>query len=246
MLLCFYSIRINNKINYFFIGDLEPAILPTANALRVQKSNQLKANRRNDDSLTALYMMKTEDDYKGVIKDIGCDLFYVHYHTCEEIYLYHSYCQNEQNPKLIIDATGSLIKKFKKFGIDKTNTIYLYEGEVYDEKAGHSFTVTNMLSERNTNSLINNWLVQWSACDVPKPKQTVCDDYLALLLAITQSFTQFSSLQDYVRMCADLLISQIDPDPHWIPKCFIRIDVAHFIKIAFKWVPLKSAHRRVG
>lgn len=224
---------------------MEPAILPTGNALRIQKSKQLKANRRNDDSLTALYMMKNEDNFKDVIRDVGCDPFFVQYHTHEQIHLYRSYCQSERKPKLIIDATGSLIKQFKKFGLDKTNRIYLYEGVVYDEKPGHSFTVTNMLTERHTNVSICNWLMQWAACDVPKPKQTVCDNSLALLSAITQSFTQFSNLQDYVRMCADLLTNQTDLDPHWVPKCFLRIDVAHFIKIACKWVPLKSVPRRV-
>jgi len=188
--------------------------------------------------------MKTEDDFKSVIRDVGCDPFFAHYHTYEQIHLYRSYCRNERQPKLIIDATGSLIKQFKKFGLDKTNRIYLYEGVVYDEKAGHSFTATNMLTERHTNSSICNWLVQWAACDVPKPRQTVCDNSLALLSAITQSFTQFSTLQDYVRMCADL-INQTNPNPNWVPNCFIRIDVAHFIKIACKWVPLKSVQRRV-
>jgi len=30
-----------------------------------------------------------------------------------------------------------------------------------------------------------------------------------------------------------------------MPRCFIRIDIAHFIKIACKWIPLKSSLSRV-
>ncbi|KAF0741946.1 CCHC-type domain-containing protein, partial [Aphis craccivora] len=193
------------------MGDYEPAILPTGNALRLQKSKQIRANKRSDDTLTALTIMKGEDDFKGVIRDIGCDPFFVHYHSSEQIYLYRSYCHNNTKPRLVIDATGSVIKKFKKLGFENTNVIYLYECVVYDKIPGYSFTVTNMISERHTNSAIANWL--------------------SLLSAISHVFTQYSLLQDYVRVCADILTGRIASDLHWTPRCFIRIDVAHFIKI---------------
>jgi len=219
--------------------------LPTGNALRIQKHKQIKDQRRHEDSLTALYFMKCEDDFKIVIRDIGCDPFFVYYYSSEQIHLYRSYCKNERSPKLIIDATGSVVKQFKKFGLEKTSSILLYEGVVHDKISGHSFTALNMLSERHSNLAIARWLGQWCACDVPKPKESVCDNSLALLSAIAQSFTQYSSLQDYVRMCADLLTGRIVSEVQWIPRCFIRIDIAHFIKIACKWGPLKSCPRRV-
>lgn len=186
--------------------------------------------------------MKGEDDFKGVIRDIGCDPFFVHYHWSEQIHLYRSYCQNNTKPTLVIDAIGSVIKKL---GLENTNVIYLYECVVYDKSPGHSFTVTNMISERHSKSAIANWLGQWAACDVPKPKQTICDNSLALLSAIFHVFTQYSLLQDYVRVCADILTGRIASDLHWTPRCFIRIDVAHFIKIFCRWCPLKNVSRRV-
>jgi len=102
-----------------------------------------------------------------------------------------------------------------------------------------------MLSERHTNIAISNWLLKWRSCDIKKPKETVCDNSLALLSAFVQSFTQYSSLQDYVRVCSDLLTQEISTNSHFLPRCFIRIDVAHFIKICSKWTPLKTVSRRI-
>lgn len=78
---------------------------------------------------------------------------------------------------------------------------------------------------------------------MPQPKHTVCDQSLALLSAIVQSFTQYSSLHDYLTVCAELLKEDIAVDSHWLPRCFVRVDVAHFIKLASKWVPLKNITR---
>jgi len=84
--------------------------------------------------------MKTEDDFKNVIHDIGFDPFFIHYHCAEQIHMYRNYCK-QTNPKLIIDATGSIVKKFIKYGTGKTKSIFLYEALVFDSQRKHSFTV---------------------------------------------------------------------------------------------------------
>lgn len=78
-----------------------------------------------------------------------------------------------------------------------------------------------------------------------KPKETVCDNSLALLSAVVQSFTQYTSLQVYIRICSDLLTGELSTNSHLVPWCFVRIDVAHFLKICTKWIPLKTVPRRV-
>jgi len=113
---------------------------------------------------------------------------------------------------------------------EKTNKIFLYEGLVYDEQKKYSFTATDMLSERHTNVAISNWFANWLNSDVPVPKQTVCDQSIALLSAIVKSFTQYSTLQDYVRAYASLLNGDVAVQSYWVPRCFVRIDIAHFIK----------------
>lgn len=228
----------------YFLGAPDPSIIPSGNALRILKTRVIQANRRHKDTLTSLAIMKTEDDFKDIIHDIGFDPFYVYYHCAEQVHMYRSYCK-EANPKLIIDATGSIVKKFIKYGTVKSKSIFLYEALAYDSQKKHSFTVTSMLSERHTNIAISNWLSNWIQCDVRKPKETVCDQSLALLSAIVKSFTQYSSLQDYIRICADLLTEKLDRDTYWVPQCYVRIDVAHFVKTCSKWSPLKTVSRRV-
>lgn len=96
--------------------------------------------------------------------------------------------------------------------MDKTKSLLSYEALVYDADKKQKFTVTNMVSERHSNIDISNLLLKWLRCDVPKPKHTVCDQSLALLSAIVQSFTQYSSLRDYINVCAELLKGNIQLD----------------------------------
>lgn len=213
--------------------------------MRIIKHRQLQKNKRHPETLTALAIMKTEEDFKDVLNDMGGNPFFLHYHCGELIHLYRGYCRQNKYPKLIVDATGSVVKNFKKFGTVKTKHIFLYEGLVYDPEKRHSFTVTNMLSERHSNIAIFNWLANWVSGDVPRPKETICDQSLALLSAIVQCFTQYSSLQEYINICSDLVLGDLSSNSHWLPKCFVRTDVAHFIKVASKWIPLKTVPRRV-
>lgn len=189
--------------------------------------------------------MKSETEYKTVIRDIGLDPFFLHYHTGDQIQLYRNYARESKCPQIIIDATGSIVSNFKKYDTEKTKYIFLYEALVYDQENEYSFTISNMLSERHTNVAIFNWLANWKKCDVPLPKITVCDQSLAILSAVVQCFTQYSSLQDYINICADLVVNNLPPNNRWIPRCFIRIDIAHFLKLITKWPPLKSVARKV-
>jgi len=189
--------------------------------------------------------MKTEIEFKTVIHDVGLDPFYVYYHTGEQIHLYRNYARASKCPQIIIDATGSVVSNFKKYDSERTKYIFLYEALVYDQENEFSFTVTNMLSERHSNVAIFNWLANWKKSDVPMPKMTVCDQSLAILSAVVQCFTQYSSLQDYINACSDLILNNLPTNNHWIPRCFIRTDIAHFLKLITKWPPLKTVARRV-
>lgn len=189
--------------------------------------------------------MKNENEFKNILHDMGSEPFFLHYHCPEQIHVYRSYTRHSSYPKLIIDATGSLIKNFEKFGMHKTKTIYLYEALVHDETKHHSFTVSNMISERHTTLAIFNWLAKWLSNDVSPPKEVVCDQSVALMSAIVQCFTQYSSLNQYLLICAELTFGKLSSDSHWLPNCFLRSDVAHFVKLVSKWVPLKSIPKRV-
>lgn len=169
--------------------------------------------------------MRGEDDFKNVFHNMGVHPFFLHYHSNEQVHIYRNYCRNVKYPKLIVDATGSVVKNFKKFGMEKTKNIYLYEALAYDAANNHGFTVTNMLSEGHNNTAIFNWLSEWLNCNIKPPKETVCDMSLALLSAITRCFTQYSSLSDYINVCADLVIKELPLlESFWLPR-FVYISI---------------------
>lgn len=175
--------------------------------------------KRHTDVLTSLLIMREEEEYKNTLHNMGIHPFFLHYHYAEQIHIYRNYSKNVKYPILIIDATGSVVKGFKKIGNEKTKHIFLYEALAYDQVKKIGFTVTNMLSEKHNNVTIFTWLSEWLNSDVQQPKETVCDMSLALLSAITQCFTQYSSLNDYINVCADLVIKELpDRALQWLPR----------------------------
>lgn len=175
--------------------------------------------KRHRDVLIALSLMRQEEDYKGTLRNMGIHPFFIHYNSSEQIHLYRNYTKNVSHPLLVIDATGSVVKSFKKFGNEKTKPIFLYQAMAYDQKKKYGFIVTNMLSEKHTNIMIFNWLSEWLNSNVQPPKETVCDMSLALLSAITRCFTQYSSLTDYINVCADLVINELPRhESHLLPR----------------------------
>jgi len=104
--------------------------------------------------------MKTENEFKDILDDMEFDPFFLLYHSPVQIHVYRSYCKTSPCPKIIVDATGSVVKSFQKLGMNKTKTIYLYEALVYDETKKQIFTVSNMISERHTTLGLFNCLAK--------------------------------------------------------------------------------------
>jgi len=53
---------------------------------------------------------------------------------------------------------------------------------------------------------------KWISNDVPFPKEAVCEQSMALLSAIVQAFTQYSSLHQYLVVCAELTLGKLNSD----------------------------------
>lgn len=64
------------------LGNTEPTIIPTGGALRIIKHRQRQKNKRHSDTLTALAIMKTEDDFKDVLNDMGGNPFFFALSQC--------------------------------------------------------------------------------------------------------------------------------------------------------------------
>lgn len=90
-----------------FLGKTNTSIISTGNALRLLKSCKKAYDKRNEYTLTGLATMKSEDDYKDVIREIGCNPFFVNYNNFEQIRMYRKYCSSVNRPQIIIDATRS-------------------------------------------------------------------------------------------------------------------------------------------
>jgi len=78
-----------------------------------------------------------------------------------------------------------------------------------------------MLTENHTTNSIQFWLIEWIRTGTPRPREVVCDFSIALLKAAVRSFTEYMTLEQYTDVCKNVNM----------PDCYIRIDVAHFIKI---------------
>lgn len=83
------------------------------------------------------------------------------------------------------------------------------------------FSVCQMVSESHNTNSIHFWLAEWIRSGVPVPKEVICDWSRALLIAIIRAFTGYLTIEDYADAFRNI---------NNLPKCYVRIDVAHFIK----------------
>lgn len=84
-----------------------------------------------------------------------------------------------------------------------------------------------MLSKKQDTLTIFYWLGQWMKEGTRNPNEVVCDYSKAILGAISRAFCNGRSLKMYADDCFDVL-SGLDEK---LPATYIRIDVAHVIKI---------------
>lgn len=210
-------------------GDPEPPHLYTSAVLRVTKSEIMKKSYIDQDPLKALVILKSSS-LNNIIHNIGLDPIFVHYWTNHQLHVYKRYAL-ENDACLFIDATGSIIKRICKADGSMSRHMFLYHG-VINCKNGQ-FSIFQMISENHNANSIHFWLAEWLRLGAPVPKEVVCDSSRALLIAIIRAFTNYNSIEDY----SDSLKNAS------LPNCYVRIDVAHFIKI-YSTI-LKSLNKRI-
>lgn len=102
-----------------------------------------------------------------------------------------------------------------------------------------------MISEKHDNIAIYCWFSRWLKSDIPTPKETTSDILLALLTALVRSFTQYPYLNDYINACSLFVLGSVSHCSFGLPRCFIRINVAHFIKNLTKFTAFTTVSKRV-
>lgn len=207
-------------------GDKEPADLPKLQTLRHVKYEAMKKQQLNSDPILSIHAMKQHQKFSGALHNLGYSPFYIYYWTRSQLHVYRNYCEKNYS-RIMIDATGGLVRRIKYPNGTKSQYIFLYQIVVYDRKYKKQYNVASMLSETHSTYAISNWLTYWLQDGAPLPSEVVTDMSLALQYACTKCFTQFSSLHLYLETCYKLLIGQ-DVEA---PTCYLRNDVAHVIKL---------------
>lgn len=212
--------------------DPEPPILPKSTVLHVAKNRYLESLYLDKDPVVAISKLKRvgETENKYAIRNIGYDPFIVLYWTNYQKLIYSKYAGKEE-ASLKIDASGKIVSKIRKADQTYGPHVFLYLA-VINFSAGQ-FPVTQMMSEAQDTGTIQHWLTQWIRSGVPPPKETVCDRSRALMTAIIRTFTGHLTIEDY----CDVFSTEK------LPQTFVRIDVAHFLKIYANL--LKNVHRLV-
>uniref|UniRef100_A0A2S2QTV7 NOF-FB transposable element protein n=1 Tax=Sipha flava TaxID=143950 RepID=A0A2S2QTV7_9HEMI len=160
---------------------------------------------------------------------------FVHFWSNLQLQIYKECYSRVKIPTMLFDATGGCCKKIKRSNGDQSRHLFLYEGVM--EIEGKTFTALSMISEQHDILSIYSWLDRWLRCGIKPPKMIVCDQSLALMSAIVQSFTQYKSLQAYLVLCYKLIFNPNDRT-FSVLTCYIRNDVSHFIYLITKWTLL--------
>jgi len=121
-----------------------------------------------------------------------------------------------------------------------SNNIFLYEGVI--NTGFGQIPVVQMVSESLDTDNIFNWLCRWKKVVIRCPQEAVCDYSLPILGAMSRAFCN-ASLREYVDKCFSCLNN---PQSN-LPSCYIRIDVAHMVKIfcRLKCLNGKNKHFKV-
>lgn len=167
--------------------------------------------------------------YAGSIHNICADPLIIHYWTPCQLVVYKQL--KKSYIRLAIDATGSIVKKLKrtKEGILSSH-IFLYEAVI--SNGDYQVSVTQMVSERHDTFTIYSWLMMWLNDGVTAPQETVTDYSMALLGAISRAFCGGLTLRQYTDLCLQILEGKTQTK---LILCYIRIDIAHLVKLVTRW-----------
>lgn len=125
-------------------------------------------------------------------------------------------------------------------GDEKSGQIFFYTMVISD---GFLVPIQSMLSEQNDANWITYFMSEWVRETSEIPNQFTSDMSMALLNGAVKSFASCGSVADYVRQLFDLLCNVTTNAP--TPKCFVRIDVAHFMKNLTSCDLLKNSPKKV-
>lgn len=89
-----------------------------------------------------------------------------------------------------------------------------------------AFPAAQMLSAKHDTNAIHAWLNEWIRTGAKIPDDAVMDGSKALLSACIRAFTNCETIYTYADECFNCILGTKNK----LPRTFIRLDVAHYIK----------------
>lgn len=166
-----------------------------------------------------------------MIHRIGYSPFFVHYWSSHQRNIYNTYASREF-ATVSIDATGGCIQKISRKTDEPSGPIFIYL-MVINCSAGQ-FSVSQMISERHTTEDIAFWLSGFEHSGAIRPKVVAVDGSEALMNACARVYANADTIYDYSEHCANTT-----------PICWIRYDVAHFIKCWATFLTGQATNRKL-
>lgn len=222
--------KLDESVNF---GDKLPPNLYENHVLR-QAKHEYKTKSlgiTNKCPIQSLVEHKHKVPHAGSIHTISCEEVFVHYWSPYQIEVYKFVHKlSKGHCKVAIDATGGLVSKILRPSTkEKSHHFFLYEIVVYG--LGIQESISQMVSEKQNLPTILYWLNEWQLRGVPSPNEIVTDMSRAILGAVSRAFCIGMGIKEYVNVCLQFLLKETNI----IPKCFIRTDISHFIKMQCRW-----------
>lgn len=180
------------------------------------------------DPIKSIQNLKYNVQYAGIIREIGLHKFYCINWSPLQMDIYKDIIKS--NHFISIDATGSIVQKIHRQN-QKSGAIFLYQAVA--SGVNEIVPLFQMLSEKHDANIIQYWLGEWLRSGGTVPNEVITDFSFALLNAVAGAFNN-CNLSNYIKLCLKCLNYNKDAKTI-VPKCFIRLDIAHIIKMIARW-----------
>lgn len=200
--------------------------IATPNAIRCSQYRTRKQDHLNDCPLKALQILKLSY-YDKWIRAIGLDPFYAIYANTDQEILYKLHKMKSKYTSVSCDATGGVARKIVREDGERSQQILLYTFII--NMNGHQMPVFSMLSEVHNMNFVAFYFGEFVRIFGDIPSVFKCDISLVLLNAAARSFGNCANIDEYVDWLFGMHKNS-NLSGCRKPTCYIRIDVAHFVK----------------
>lgn len=225
-----HAYRVADARKRMKLHDPEPGNLPNPGVIR---NCLMEVNAKDliaKDPVTALRMMDGKQ-LENVIHALNVTPFRTLYWTRNQHLTYRHYTKTEAHPKLGLDATSDLFQTITDLHGNQGGALFLYSMVMrYNDKIMPAF---QWIAEAHRTIDITPNIERYHAeTETPPPWEVVVDGSRSLLNGTTRAYTDHRNISSY----AAALFQHAKPDADLrglppLPRCFIREDGAHKMKI---------------